>query len=211
MATDQGKLTLLGRLDLSAAFKLVIMIFSQIVWLSRLELHLLSIVGSVRISLDDTCESNTMDPSPNFRRSSTAFRRALYLALCFCMYTLDVFRIAARHGFSILFFLLMQVFYTPNVRQYYMSESQTWNHHMTSYENDVSNNRVLSFRLKPVTLSDCLISISILFQTLGAATEKARDALFVRHLEVLSNFFWLDLRDLAYMDMQMICSYTIIV
>ena len=48
---------------------------------------------------------------------------------------------------------------------------------MTSYENDDSNNRVLSFRLKPATLSDCLISISILFQTLGAATEKARDAI----------------------------------
>ena len=31
----------------------------------------------------------------------------------------------------------MQVFNTPNVRQY-MSESQTWNHHMTSYEIDDS-------------------------------------------------------------------------
>ena len=54
----------------------------------------------------------------------------------------------------------MQVFNTPNVRQY-MSESQTWNHHMTSYENDDSNKRVLSVRLKLATLSDCLISISI--------------------------------------------------
>ena len=60
---------------------------------------------------------------------------------------------------------------------------------MTSYENDDSNNRVLSFRLKLATLSDCLISISILFQTLGAATEKARDAIFVRHLGMLSNCF----------------------
>ena len=67
-----------------------------------------------------------------------------------------------------------------------MSESQTWNHHMTSYENDDSNNRNLSFRLKHATLSDCLISISILFQTLGAATEKARDAIFVRHLGMLT-------------------------
>ena len=90
--------------------------------------------------------------------------------------------------------LLIQVFYTPNVRQYYMSESQTWNHHMTNYKNDDSNNRVLSFRLKPATLSDCLILISILFPTLGAATEKARDAIFLRHLGMLSNCFWLDLR-----------------
>ena len=87
-----------------------------------------------------------------------------------------------------LLLLLMQVFNTPNVRQY-MSESQTWNHHMTSYENDDSNKRVLSFRLKLATLSDCLISISILFQTLGAATEKALDAIFVRHLGMLSNCF----------------------
>ena len=102
----------------------------------------------------------------------------------------------AHCNFVRLLLLLMQVFYTPNVRQYYMSESQTWNHHMTSYKNDDSNNRVLSFRLKHATLSDCLISISILFQTLGAATEKARDAIFVRHLGMLSNCFWLDLRDL---------------
>ena len=68
----------------------------------------------------------------------------------------------------------MQVFNTPNVRQY-MSESQTWNHHMTSYENDDSNKRVLSFRLKLATLSDYLISISILFQTTrGGHRESSR-------------------------------------
>ena len=55
--------------------------------------------------------------------------------------------------------------------------------------NDDSNSRVLSFCLKLETLS-------ILFQTLGAATEKALDAIFVRHLGMLSNCFWLVLRDL---------------
>ena len=57
----------------------------MIVWFYRSELHLLSIVGSVHILLDDTCESNTMDPSPNFHQSSTAFRRVLYLGLCFLL------------------------------------------------------------------------------------------------------------------------------
>ena len=82
----------------------------------------------------------------------------------------------------------MQVFNTLNVRQY-MSESHTWNHHMTSYENDDSNKRVSSFRLKLATLSDCLISISILFQTLGVATEKAIEAIFVRHLGMFKQLF----------------------
>ena len=75
---------------------------------------------------------------------------------------------------SVVIIIKLQVFYTPNVGQCCMPESQTWNHHMTGYENDDSNYRVLSFRLKLATLSDCLILISILFQTLyiGSATER---------------------------------------
>ena len=76
----------------------------------------------------------------------------------------------------------MQVFNTPNVQTcivtvLHMSESQTWNHHMTSYENDDSNNRVLSFSFetcKPVRLSNFDFDFDTVPNTRGGHRESSR-------------------------------------
>ena len=75
------------------------------------------------------------------------------------IYNLLIICVSSSTWLQILLIGLLTYSLMPNLRQYYMSEPQTWNHHITSYEKDDSNIRVLSFRVKPATVSGCLILI----------------------------------------------------